>query len=279
MVAPGITNYNSSSSDSSAVHPHARIAIPSGLPATRPIAILTPIVIPSAARNLLSARTQHNLSTAAPLVSSGEAAKEHRGTAIDHTALVDFPTKRDNIAAQGGACVTEVSPAWIPGPRQGRRAAEAIHRKAGKERNLRPSRTADAGNAYGFPLRAMRHSVDLNLRSNRQMPEVRLRTPLLPPVHVFRHVKPLGMHPTYPRTNHAQGRAQSMHLLFHARPRRKRNLDAKFRKAHGPPHGLRKSLQKVDPRLFLDRPRHALALPQHRFLTHRHQIDLPQRNV
>jgi len=165
---------------------------------------------------------------------------------IHANVLVDFPSKRDNSRLrQRNAHVTEVSPTRLSGPRQRRRAAKAIHRKAGQERNLRPARTADAGHAYGFSLRAMRRSADVNIRTHRKMSEVRLRTPLLPPVYVFRYLEPLRMHPTHPRTDPAQGRAQSMYVLFHARAGRKGNLYAKFSPPHGRPHRIRESLQKV----------------------------------
>ena len=165
---------------------------------------------------------------------------------IHANVLVDFPSKRDNSRLrQRNAHVTEVSPTRLSGPRQRRRAAKAIHRKAGQERNLRPARPADAGHAHGFSLRAMRRSADVNIRTHRKMSEVRLRTPLLPPVYVFRYLEPLRMHPTHPRTDPAQGRAQSMYVLFHARPGRKGNLYAKFSPPHGRPHSIRESLQKV----------------------------------
>jgi hypothetical protein len=167
--------------------------------------------------------------------------------AIAQESLVDFPSKRDNIRLrQRNAHVTEVSPTRISRPRQRRRAPKAIHRKAGQERNLRPARPADAGHAYGFALRAMRHSADFDNRTHRKMSEVRLRTPLLPPVYVLRYLEPLRMHPTHPRADPAQGRAQSMYVLFHARPGRKGNLHPKFSPSHGCPNGIRESLQEVN---------------------------------
>src|SRR5580700_5123869 len=82
------------------------------------------------------------------------------------------------------------------------------------------------------------------------MSEVRLRTPLLPPVYVFRYLEPLRMHPAHPRADRAQGRTQSMYVLFHARPGRKGNLHAKFSPSHGCPHSIRESLQKVSWHIF-----------------------------
>jgi hypothetical protein len=162
-------------------------------------------------------------------------------------ALVDFPAKRDNSRLrQRNAHVTEVSPTRISRPRQRRRAAKTIHREARQKRNLWTACTADARHAYGFALRAMRHSADFDIRTHWKMSEVRFRTPLLPAVHVFRYFEPIRMYPAHPRANPAQGRAQSMFVLFHARPGRKGNLHAQFSPSYGCPNGIRESLQEVD---------------------------------
>jgi hypothetical protein len=118
--------------------------------------------------------------------------------------LVEFPTKRDNIGLhQGDLRVTEVSPTRLSRPRQGqgRRAAKAIHRKAGQEGNFWPARNADAGHTHGFPLRTMRCSAGVNLRTGWAMSEVQVRTPFLPAMHVFRYVEPVRMYAAYSRAD------------------------------------------------------------------------------
>ena len=104
--------------------------------------------------------------------------------------------------------VTEVSPTRLSRPRPRAeyryRSPKAIWRKAGQERHFRTARSADAGNAFRFPLRAVRHFADFGRRTGGKMSEVRLRTALLPPVYVLRYFQPLRMHPAHPRANPAQ---------------------------------------------------------------------------
>jgi len=163
---------------------------------------------------------------------------------------VEIGTKRDNIGLRlRDFIVTEVSPTRISrsrqGPRHRRSPAKAICRAAGQERNVRPARAADAGHAYGFALRAMRHSADVNLRTGGKMSEVRLRTALLPAVHLFRYFRPVRMHAAHPRASGAKRRAQSMYLLFHAGSSREGNLDAEFGSSHGCSNRIRESVQEI----------------------------------
>src|ERR1700676_5530092 len=170
--------------------------------------------------------------------------------------LVEIGAKRDNIGLRlRDLDVTKVSPTRLsgprPGPRHRRSSAEAIcraagqGRAAGQEGDLWSARAADAGHAYGLALRAMRHPAGVNIRTDRKMSEVRLRTALLPAMHLFRYFQPFRMHAAHPRTGREERRAQSMHVLFHAGPGRKGNLDTEFSPPHGCPNRLRESLQEV----------------------------------
>ena len=113
--------------------------------------------------------------------------------------LVEMRTKRDNMRCIEEAVRVrpEVSPTRVSGQR--REAGETtVQRAASQERNIWSAGAADARDAYGFALRAMRDVARVNLRTGWKMSEVRFRTALLPAVYLFRHFEPVRMHTAHP---------------------------------------------------------------------------------
>src|ERR1700722_15982574 len=92
----------------------------------------------------------------------------------------------------------------------------------------------------------MRHPAGVRIPTDWAVSEVRLRTSLLPAVHLFRYFEPVRVYAAHPPADCAERPAQSVYVLCHARPSGKGNVYPKFSSAHGCANGLRESLQKID---------------------------------